>query len=47
MPWFSAKSAPAEDAVMGLLREQVTTTRKGVSIALDAVEGHMSVDESR
>lgn len=47
MPWFSAKNALAEDPVMGLLREQVTTTRKGVSIALDAVEGHLSVDESR
>lgn len=47
MPWFSAKNALAEDPVMGLLREQVMTTRKGVSIALDAVEGHLSVDESR
>ena len=47
MPWFNAKNVLAEDPVMGLLREQVTTTRKGVSIALDAVEGHLSVDESR
>ena len=40
MPWFNAKNPSAKDPVMSLLREQAATTRKGVSIALDAIEGH-------
>lgn len=47
MPWFNAKNPSAKDPVMSLLREQAATTRKGVSIALDAIEGHTGIEESR
>lgn len=47
MPWFNAKNPSAKDPVMSLLREQAATTCKGVSIALDAIEGHTGIEESR
>lgn len=47
MLWLNRKGLIKTDSVMSLLREQVSTTRKGVSIALDAIEGHVEISESR